>query len=392
MSENEHLREVRCYFTDQEWAEMPELRKDLYGNIKRNYDVMVSLGLKPTLPEFMKPKPVAQKRVAKKRAQSSSEKQQLKTPANSTQAPETSAKGKINSGGGKLAPLKKTWTAPVKDHAVVADNTQLAADAATVHKSAIASDAVCKRPSRAQKKINYAECDDSDKESTDKKFWAEDVAAPRVVISCEDCGEPFPEKQLLDHHRQREHPQRRQGKYQCTHCPYSNNHSSNMTKHERIHTGERPFVCNVCDRGFTERRNLNRHLLVHTREKPHECPGCGQRFTRASDMARHRRRQHSAESTGRKHNVCPECGKEFAKRGHLTNHLLTHTGEKPHACSECGMRFALPGHARKHELAVHGHQYPLHCAHCGKGCLSMNALRKHVRARHGDDDEENDDD
>ncbi|KAH7933203.1 hypothetical protein HPB49_010252 [Dermacentor silvarum] len=45
----------------------------------------------------------------------------------------------------------------------------------------------------------------------------EDVAAPRVVFFCEDCGELFPVKQLLHHHRQRDHPLRRQGKYQCTH-------------------------------------------------------------------------------------------------------------------------------------------------------------------------------
>lgn len=51
------------------------------------------------------------------------------------------------------------------------------------------------------------------------------------------------------------------------------------------------------------------------------------------------------------------------------------------------MRSALHGHARKHELAVHNHQYPLHCPHCSKGCPSMNVLRNHVRARHRDEDD-----
>ncbi|XP_037561722.2 gastrula zinc finger protein XlCGF57.1 [Dermacentor silvarum] len=102
-------------------------------------------------------------------------------------------------------------------------------------------------------------------------------------------------------------------------------------------------------------------------------------------MARHRRQQHLAEST-RSH-VFPECGKAFTKRGHLTNPLLTHTGEMPHACPKCGMRSALHGHARKHELAVHNNQYPLHCPHCSKGCLSMNTLGNHVRTHHRDEDD-----
>ncbi|KAH7932795.1 hypothetical protein HPB49_002561 [Dermacentor silvarum] len=207
MSENEYLRQVRGYFTDQEWAEMPDLTRERYANIKRNYDVMVALDLKPAMPEFMKPKPVAPKPGAKKRAQSRSETQQPKKPANTAQAPKTGAKGKENSGAVKLAPRKKTWTAPVKDRAVLTDNRQLAAGAATDHKSANASDAGSKRPSRAQKKINYAECDDSDGESTNKPISSTgsdssgDIRYPRrqrKEVNYMECEEG-PDEDYLSH-------------------------------------------------------------------------------------------------------------------------------------------------------------------------------------------------
>nr|XP_037273253.1 probable histone-lysine N-methyltransferase PRDM7 [Rhipicephalus microplus] len=61
MSQEEILRKVRCYFNDEEWAEMPEITKERYANIKRNYDAMIGLGLKPAMPEFMKAKPVSPK-------------------------------------------------------------------------------------------------------------------------------------------------------------------------------------------------------------------------------------------------------------------------------------------------------------------------------------------
>ncbi|XP_049517032.1 zinc finger protein 81-like [Dermacentor silvarum] len=156
-----------------------------------------------------------------------------------------------------------------------------------------------------------------------------------------------------------------------------------------MHTGERPFVCQVCDRGFYRRGHLSSHMVVHTGELPYGCPDCGQRFTQASSMTTHRRLQHSSQSTRR--HVCPECVKGFTKRSDLNRHLLTHTGEKSHVCPECGMRFAQRHNAKRHTQVVHGRQYPLQCPHCDKGLQNMTGLRRHVRARHNDDDKEKDD-
>ncbi|XP_049511331.1 histone-lysine N-methyltransferase PRDM9 [Dermacentor silvarum] len=462
------------------------------GNIKRNY--MAALDLRPAVPEFMKPKPVAPKPVSKNSAQSRSEQPQPKKPANTAKPPKTDAKGKENSGAIKLAPRKQTWMAPVKDQAVVADNKQLAAGAATDHKTSTGSVSPgdIRYPRQQRKEVNYMECvegpdeeylfcddckmdypgdcpvhgplmqvkdtpvplgdpqranktvpeglsvrrstikgaqygvftlkrlpkrlcfgpyegvkvDDSsaangyiweirengrvilvDGRPLDRSNWmryvncapeqsqqnlaafvrqgavyyrtckvvnaaeellvwygddfarqlglignagAQDqaaeveVAAPREVFSCEECGDQFTVKQLLDHHRRRKHTQRPQGKHQCAHCPYSSNRRDHVTKHETIHTGERPFVCHVCDRGFNRRWSFSRHLLVHT-------------------------------------------------------------GERPHACSECGKRFARRGAAKRHEQVVHGRHCPLRCPHCGKGCGNISDLRRHVRARHNDE-------
>ncbi len=53
----------------------------------------------------------------------------------------------------------------------------------------------------------------------------------------------------------------------CEHCPKSFKKPSDLVRHIRIHTGEKPFPCEVCGRAFTVRSTLDSHMKTHVASK-----------------------------------------------------------------------------------------------------------------------------
>ncbi|KAJ8953171.1 hypothetical protein NQ318_017200 [Aromia moschata] len=77
------------------------------------------------------------------------------------------------------------------------------------------------------------------------------------------------------------------------------------------------------------RKYPNRPSKTPVHERPYACPveNCDRRFSRSDELTRHIRIH-----TGQKPFQCRICMRSFSRSDHLTTHIRTHTGEKPFSC------------------------------------------------------------
>ena len=83
----------------------------------------------------------------------------------------------------------------------------------------------------------------------------------------------------------------------CAHCGMGFKKAWFLTRHERVHTQERPFPCRACGRAFTTRPNRDRHEKSNHGLKPlktYPCGLCAEVLSSEGYLAKHLRETHPA--------------------------------------------------------------------------------------------------
>lgn len=222
----------------------------------------------------------------------------------------------------------------------------------------------------------------------------------------------------------------------CSYCSKAFKKPSDLIRHIRTHTLERPYKCPQCFKAFAVKSTLNTHAQTHSTEKRWKCRHCHKAFSVLTTLRTHERLHSNIKLFKCAHDGC---GKTFKTSSLRRSHMKVHnrntmnmTGKRkllrigegesnkkkadfpdalkitpnglvsvptrcalsstaknpgdakcrPYRCPRCPSAFKKSSHLKQHILS-HTGEKPYQCFQCNRRFVSSGVLKNHIKTHQG---------